>query len=825
VAPHASYEELDERVREFDFEMPVSLEWLLDACGELLREGIVHTSHPRYFGLFNPTPTFAGVLADALAAAFNPQLAVTSHAPAAVAIERRVLSFLADRLGFADAVGTFTSGGAEANLTAVLVALERHFPEATDGGLAALGVRPTLSASTEAHHSLHKVARMTGLGHQAVRSIPPTGGLALDVAALRARIVRDRAAGERPFLVVATAGSTAAGVVDPLPAIADLCRELEVDLHVDAAWAGAACLSRRLRPVLDGIERADSVTIDAHKWLSAPMGAGMFFTRHRHALAQTFRTTANYMPSAETSDPYLSSAQVAGRLAEGDELIERALELTEDPLRRAKAQHLRGRGLVWRGEPAAAHALLTREADRVNSLSPGTAAMMLAEAVLPCGMIGDVPMTLETARAARTAAAGVGGVQEVFAAVALAGALQLNGEGREARELLQRQLPALRTPDALRAPGDLVATAAHGFVWLEDYPTAADLYDRVVACGREASSPAALPYALAGRSELGFRTGRWSNAVADATEAIELSEEMGQFAIAGWALACLAMIEAAYGQSDSCREHVDRGWRLAESTGAAAGRPFAGAALGLLELGLGHPDAAVAALEPVAQITEANGVRAPHIVHWAPDLVEALARLGRPEEAARSLDKLEGQARRANSSWALAATARCRGLLAGDDDIEQRFGEALNHHQRTRSPFERARTELCYGERLRRAGQRTRARTPLRAALTSFDRLGAEPWSDRARVELKATGERVRRRDPSARDRLTPHELQVAFLVADGATNREAAASLFVTSKTIEFHLGRIYRKLGVRSRTELSVRIRNGDPLFAHARGIQADA
>jgi aromatic-L-amino-acid/L-tryptophan decarboxylase len=314
VAPHASYEELDERVREFDFEMPVSLEWLLDACGELLREGIVHTSHPRYFGLFNPTPTFAGVLADALAAAFNPQLAVTSHAPAAVAIERRVLSFLADRLGFADAVGTFTSGGAEANLTAVLVALERHFPEATEGGLAVLGVQPTLYASTEAHHSLHKVAQMTGLGHQAVRSIPPTGGLALDVAALRARIVRDRAAGERPFLVVATAGSTAAGVVDPLPAIADLCRELEVDLHVDAAWAGAACLSRRLRPVLDGIERADSVTIDAHKWLSAPMGAGMFFTRHRHALAQTFRTTANYMPSAETSDPYLSSAQWSRRL-------------------------------------------------------------------------------------------------------------------------------------------------------------------------------------------------------------------------------------------------------------------------------------------------------------------------------------------------------------------------------------------------------------------------------------------------------------------------------------------------------------------------------
>jgi glutamate/tyrosine decarboxylase-like PLP-dependent enzyme len=314
VAPQASYEQLDERVRAFDFDTPISLEPLLDACSDVLRDGIVHTSHPRYFGLFNPTPTFAGVLADALVAAFNPQLAVTSHAPAAVAIERRVLSFLASRLGLPDAVGTFTSGGAEANLTAVLVALERHFPEATEAGLAAVGAQPTLYASTEAHHSLLKVARMTGLGHNAVRSVPPTGHLALDVAALRARIVRDRAAGERAFLVVATAGSTAAGVIDPLPEIADLCEELDIDLHVDAAWAGGACLSPRLRPVLDGIERADSVTIDAHKWLSAPMGAGMFFTRHRQALSQAFRTTANYMPSAESSDPYLSSAQWSRRL-------------------------------------------------------------------------------------------------------------------------------------------------------------------------------------------------------------------------------------------------------------------------------------------------------------------------------------------------------------------------------------------------------------------------------------------------------------------------------------------------------------------------------
>ena len=273
----------------------------------------MHTASPRYFGLFNPTPAFAGFLGDALVAAFNPQLAVTSHAPAAVAIERRVLSFLADCLRLPEAAGSFTSGGAEANLTAVLVARERHFPEATEQGLGNVAGQPTLYVSAEAHHSLVKAAGMTGLGHAAVRSIPVTDDLRLDVPALRAAIERDRAEGRRPFLVVATAGSTAAGVIDPLHRIADLCERAGVDLHADAAWAGAVSLSPRLRPLLDGIERADSVTIDAHKWLSAPMGAGVFLTRHRQDLTRAFRVQTTYMPSAESADPYLMSAQWSRR--------------------------------------------------------------------------------------------------------------------------------------------------------------------------------------------------------------------------------------------------------------------------------------------------------------------------------------------------------------------------------------------------------------------------------------------------------------------------------------------------------------------------------
>jgi glutamate/tyrosine decarboxylase-like PLP-dependent enzyme len=198
-------------------------------------------------------------------------------------------------------------------MTAILLALERHFPEATERGLAAVRGRPTVYVSTEAHHSFVKAARMTGLGQSAVRLIRTGTDLGLDVDVLRSTIEHDRGEGDRPFLVVATAGSTAAGVIDPLPWIAEFCRELGLDLHVDAAWAGAVSLSPALRPLLDGIERADSVTVDAHKWLSAPMAAGVILTPHRHDLARTFRVTADYMPSAEDSDPYLSSAQWSRR--------------------------------------------------------------------------------------------------------------------------------------------------------------------------------------------------------------------------------------------------------------------------------------------------------------------------------------------------------------------------------------------------------------------------------------------------------------------------------------------------------------------------------
>jgi DNA-binding CsgD family transcriptional regulator len=204
-------------------------------------------------------------------------------------------------------------------------------------------------------------------------------------------------------------------------------------------------------------------------------------------------------------------------------------------------------------------------------------------------------------------------------------------------------------------------------------------------------------------------------------------------------------------------------------------------------------------------------VIAPRVI--LPSYIEALARAGRTEEATRLLDGRLSAARRTGRPHAIAQFLRCQGVVDGD---ESSFREALEWHERWSNRWERARTELCYGELLRRLKRRGEARLVLRAALDGFEKSGAVLWAERARTELRATGERARRRDPSAADELTPQELQVARLVATGLTNRDVAARLFLSPKTIETHLGNVFRKTGVRTRAELAHRFRDSPDSIA---------
>jgi DNA-binding CsgD family transcriptional regulator len=228
------------------------------------------------------------------------------------------------------------------------------------------------------------------------------------------------------------------------------------------------------------------------------------------------------------------------------------------------------------------------------------------------------------------------------------------------------------------------------------------------------------------------------------------------------------------------------------------------AALGLLELGAGQDGAALTALDEADRLL--RPLRHPGFVRYAADRVETLVRLGDLAAAKTALAELEQRTTAAQSPWGRHAVSRGRVLVAPPELLDAAYGQVPVAP--VRSGFEMARTRLVYGERLRRAGRRTQAREHLRGALGVFHAVGAEPWERRAQTELRASGARLRRPDTSPRDELTPQELQVALVVADGVTNREAAARLFLSPKTIEVHLSRAYRKLGVRSRTELSRRI-----------------
>lgn len=319
VTPVLDLEAIRAGLERIDFHRPLEPETALRLAAEGLGTFQVHTPHPRYFGLFNPAPTTMSIAADTLVAAFNPQLAAFSHSPWAVEVESLMIRVLGERLGYdpASVEGTFASGGAEANHTAVLAALTRAFPDVAARGLRALSGPPTLYVSAESHHSFPKAARMCGLGTDSVRTIPVGKDLAMDAGALRDAVSRDRTEGCLPFLVVGTAGTTAAGAFDPLPAVAETAREFGLWFHVDAAWGGGAAFVPEQRGLLDGTGESDSITFDAHKMLSVPMGAGVFLTRHPGHLGRTFRVAAGYMPregaALPVSDPYAVSMQWSRR--------------------------------------------------------------------------------------------------------------------------------------------------------------------------------------------------------------------------------------------------------------------------------------------------------------------------------------------------------------------------------------------------------------------------------------------------------------------------------------------------------------------------------
>ena len=264
---------------------------------ELIRPYPTGNKHPRFFGWVHGAGNAAGVLAELLAAGMNANVGGREHA--AVYIERAVVAWFAELFAFApDASGILTSGTSMGNLLAVVAARDAALGEgARERGIG--GARLTAYAAAGVHDSVAKALRIAGLGTTALRLVPVGERFAMDERALRARIAADRAAGDRPFLVVGTAGSVDTGAFDPLGALADVCASEGLWLHVDGAFGALAIASPAHAYLVRGIERADSLAFDAHKWLHAPYAVGCVLFRDERAHRAAFASAPAYLGRAE----------------------------------------------------------------------------------------------------------------------------------------------------------------------------------------------------------------------------------------------------------------------------------------------------------------------------------------------------------------------------------------------------------------------------------------------------------------------------------------------------------------------------------------------
>jgi DNA-binding CsgD family transcriptional regulator len=492
--------------------------------------------------------------------------------------------------------------------------------------------------------------------------------------------------------------------------------------------------------------------------------------------------------------------QLAGRYGEAAPLLDEARPLATDPSQRALIQHMTAYVRMWRTRLDEVLGFLVNSAEQVEEIDPARAVMMYADAGLPLFMLGQLDHLQRAVRRAYDLGQQVGGAALLAGTVAMASGLTIERKQTAAIRLLRGCEAELAQANPLMRAQDL-CLAALTWIWLEGYEEAGRLVDRLITSARRAGALGVLPQALAIASELNFRIGRWADARASATESVRLAEETRQASL--YAPFFAARMDAVQGRVEDCKRTTARTSEMIDRLGGECMSVYTGHVLGLLALGQGDTKEAIRQLETVRQLPVAHRIPNPAVVPWAFDLVEAYVRDGRSADAEKLLAEYtpEGD----GEPWAQAAAARCRGLLAAPEDMADAFKAAVDAPACATMPFERARTELCMGERLRRARLRSRARLYLGSALETFDRLGAAPWAQRTRAELRAGGETVRRDADDAMQSLTPQELQVALAVGRGATNHEAAAALFLSKKTIEYHLSNIYRKINVRSRAQLA--------------------
>lgn len=529
--------------------------------------------------------------------------------------------------------------------------------------------------------------------------------------------------------------------------------------------------------------------------------------RGAHAVAAAgFERAAGLTPDpAERVGRLVSAAESAWRAGAPDsatDLLGRAAGLPQTSDLRIRAAALDGAVALRTGSVERARDVLVAAGSQVADEDPDAAVLLLADGVEASLFAGD---TATGARAAalierlepRTGRARWVGTM----AVAVAGVLA----GRGGPDLLRA---AMAEADAFLEDPQLAPWLVFGPLFLRESAVGRDVIPAVVAHTRSRADIGGLPLLLFYVSRDQATTDdRWDDAVAGYTEGVVLAREAGHATDLAACLAGLAWLEARQGAADACVAHATEALQITRAHHLGFFQAWAMTALAELDLGLGRTESALERLRELDAHLAELGL---HDVDLspAPEMVEALVQLGQVDEASAIAADLTRHAEVKGQPWSLARAARAAGLTCPDDDVDVCFAVALAYHQHTPDTFETARTQLAYGARLRRLKRRVDARAPLRAAFTTFEALGAAPWADRAALELRATGETAQRRSTTGLDHLTPQELQVARMLGGGRTTREAAAALFLSPKTIEYHLRNVYLKLGVRSRTELAAAV-----------------
>ncbi|MFB7472960.1 AAA family ATPase [Kitasatospora sp. NPDC056184] len=492
------------------------------------------------------------------------------------------------------------------------------------------------------------------------------------------------------------------------------------------------------------------------------------------------------------------AATEEGKLAQAEALADRAGARTDNVFAHALLDQVRAVAHFWRGAYPAAYRLLLDAA--ATDIEPAHAARMLLQAFHAAWYVGEEPVAV---------------VLDRLAALPL-------GPGEPlaplARDLPAAVLPALGRPagpvpdvrvtaEAARragaeSPVDLVQLCGAALVLGRDHETL-ELAAELAAEARAKGAVGVLPTLQFFLAEAELFHGRHRDAEITAAEGYALARDTGQHQWTSQLGAVLACLAALGGADERCTDLAARALAPGSSA-SAAGEPWAQWALALLDLGRGRAASAADRLHTLTTGPHRHHIGATRAV---PDLVEAAVRLGEPERAAEPYERFARWAGAAGTPWAEAVRLRCQALLGPDELAESAYRAALDLHEGTHRPFERARTALLYGEWLRRERRRTEARPHLRAALETFERLGAAPWAERARTELTATGTAAPTPAAAAAGVLTvltPQELQIARLAAQGLSNRDIAAQLFLSPRTVGHHLYKAYPKLGIASRTEL---------------------